>query len=233
MWMETCPYAASGSVLTPLFYGKNRFLNLLSLLVLCKHIKEEVMRNKRILLLVEIAIFGALGYVLDFVAFKMPQGGSVSLVMIPIVLMAFRRGVAAGVLTGLLVGLLQIVTGVISVTPLSFGFVVLQVILDYLVAYGVVGFAGSTRGRYLNGMKNRETGKMVSSVVMGVLIASALRYMVHVITGILFFAEFATGNVVIYSLGYNATYMIPVFLLAAIVCSALFVAAPKLVDSKA
>ncbi|TWT13459.1 energy-coupled thiamine transporter ThiT [Planomicrobium sp. CPCC 101079] len=191
------------------------------------------MRDKRVLLMMEIAIFGALGFVLDFVAFKMPQGGSVSLVMIPIVLMAFRRGVLAGVLTGLLVGLLQIVTGLISVTPLSFGFVVLQVILDYLVAYAVVGLAGATRGTYLDGYRNGRTGKMVTAIVAGVLFASFLRYVVHVITGVLFFGMFAEGNVLIYSIVYNATYMIPVFLLAAAVCSALFAAAPKLVDSKA
>lgn len=191
------------------------------------------MRNKRVLLMIEIAIFGALGFVLDFVAFKMPQGGSVSLVMIPIILMAFRRGVAAGVLTGLLVGLLQIVTGTISVTPLSFGFVILQVILDYLVAYGVVGLAGIMRGNYLNAQRGGKTGKMVSAIVAGVLIGSFLRYIAHVITGVLFFGMFAEGNVLIYSIVYNATYMIPVFVLAAIVCSALFAAAPKLVDSKA
>ncbi|PSL25982.1 thiamine transporter [Planomicrobium soli] len=191
------------------------------------------MRNKRVLLMMEIAIFGALGFVLDFVAFKMPQGGSVSLVMIPIVLMAFRRGVLAGVLTGLLVGLLQIVTGTISVTPLSFGFVVLQVILDYLVAYSVVGLAGITRRNYLDGHRNGRTGKMVTAIIAGVLFASLLRYVVHVITGVLFFGMYAEGNVLIYSAIYNATYMIPVFLLAAAVCSALFAAAPKLVDSKA
>ncbi|MFD1864575.1 energy-coupled thiamine transporter ThiT [Planococcus chinensis] len=191
------------------------------------------MRNKRVILMVEIAIFGALGFILDFVAFKMPQGGSVSLVMIPIVLMAFRRGVAAGVLTGLLVGLLQIVTGTISVTPLSFGYVVLQVILDYLLAYGVVGLAGIMRSRYLQAAEERRTGKMITAIVLGVLIGSVLRYITHVITGILFFGMFAEGNVLIYSAAYNATYMIPVFLLAAFVCSALFAAAPKLVDAKA
>ncbi|UJF27798.1 energy-coupled thiamine transporter ThiT [Planococcus sp. 107-1] len=190
------------------------------------------MRNLRVLLMVEIAIFGALGYVLDFVAFKMPQGGSVSLVMIPIVLMAFRRGMAAGILTGLLVGLLQIVTGVISVTPLSFGFVVMQVILDYLVAYGVVGFAGLLRGNYLKAHQQGKSGGMIAAVVIGVLIASLLRYLMHVVTGVLFFGMFAEGNVFVYSAVYNATYMIPVFLLAAAVCSALFTAAPKLVDAE-
>ena len=191
------------------------------------------MRNKKVLLMIEIAIFAALGFVLDLISFGMPQGGSVSLVMIPIVLIAFRRGIGAGVLTGLLVGLLQIVSGFISVTPLSFGFVVMQVLLDYLLAYAVVGLAGVMRAKYMQHAKNKETGKMVAAVIAGVLIASALRYLVHVITGILFFGMFAEGNVVIYSVMNNATYMIPVFLLAAFVCAALFAAAPKLVDAEA
>ncbi len=186
------------------------------------------MRNKRVLLMVEIAIFAALGFVLDFVAFRMPQGGSVSLVMIPIVLMAFRRGVAAGVVTGLLVGLLQIVTGFISVAPLSFGFVVMQVILDYLLAYGVVGLAGLMRGRYLEAVRAKKTGNVIIMVAFGVLIGSFLRYAIHVITGILFFGMFADGNVFIYSAAYNATYMIPVAIVAAIVCSLLFLTAPRL-----
>lgn len=191
------------------------------------------MRNKKVLLMMEIAIFAALGFVLDFISFRMPQGGSVSLVMIPIVLIAFRRGVGAGVLTGLLVGLLQIVSGFISVTPLSFGFVVMQVILDYLLAYGVVGLAGVMRAKYMQQAHAKQTGKMIAAVVAGVLIASVLRYLVHVITGVLFFGMFAEGNVVIYSVIYNATYMIPVFLLAAFVCAALFAAAPKLVSAEA
>ena len=186
------------------------------------------MRNKRVLLMVEIAIFAALGFVLDFVAFRMPQGASVSLVMIPIVLMAFRRGVAAGVVTGLLVGLLQIVTGFISVAPLSFGFVVMQVILDYLLAYGVVGLAGLMRGRYLEAVRAKKTGNVIIMVALGVLIGSFLRYAIHVITGILFFGMFADGNVFIYSAAYNATYMIPVAIVAAIVCSLLFLTAPRL-----
>lgn len=183
--------------------------------------------------MMEIAIFAALGFVLDFVSFRMPQGGSVSLVMIPIVLIAFRRGVGAGVLTGILVGLLQIVSGFISVAPLSFGFVVMQVLLDYLLAYGVVGLAGVMRTKYLQHAHAKQTGKMLAAIVAGVLIASVLRYLVHVITGILFFGMFAEGNVVIYSAIYNATYMIPVFLLAAFVCAALFAAAPRLVDAEA
>jgi len=189
------------------------------------------MRNQKVLLLVEIAIFAALGFVLDFVAFKMPQGGSVSLVMIPIVLMAFRRGALAGVLTGLLVGLLQIVSGLISVTPLSFNFVVMQVILDYLIAYGVVGFAGLLRSQYFKYAQQNNRGKLIVTIVSAVFIGSFLRYVIHVITGIFFFGMYAEdANVFMYSTIYNATYMIPVFLLSAFVCSLLFLAAPRLLE---
>ena len=187
------------------------------------------MRNKKVLVLVEIAIFAALAFVLDFIAFKMPQGGSVSLVMIPLVLMTFRRGIAAGITTGLLVGLLQILAGP-SVAPLSFGFVIMQVILDYLAAYAVVGFAGIMRGMYYQGLKAHKTGTMITAIVIGTLIGSGLRYIVHVITGYLFFGMYAEGNPLIYSIVYNATYMIPIFLLTAAVCSVLFITAPRLTD---
>ncbi|MET0785733.1 MAG: energy-coupled thiamine transporter ThiT, partial [Paenisporosarcina sp.] len=158
------------------------------------------MRNKRVLLLAEIAIFAALGFVLDFVAFKMPQGGSVSLVMIPIVLIAFRRGVIAGMLTGLLVGLLQIVSGLISVTPLSFNFVVMQVILDYLIAYAVVGFAGLLRKQFFSENSNTRM-KLTIIIVSAVFLGSFLRYIVHVITGIFFFGMYADEgqNLLLYS----------------------------------
>ena len=45
------------------------------------------MEKKRLLMLVEIAIFASIGLVLDKLTFSMPQGGSVSFVMLPIVLM--------------------------------------------------------------------------------------------------------------------------------------------------
>lgn len=190
------------------------------------------MRNKKLLLMLEIAIFGAVGYVLDFIAFSMPQGGSVSLVMIPIILMAFRRGLGVGLLTGLVVGLLQIVTGRYYVAPLSFGFAFTQVTLDYLVAFASIGFAGVMRSAYLKNMRNASKRNAIASIVAGALIGSFLRYIIHAIVGIWFFKEFATGNVYLYSFSYNATYMIPAFLLTAIVCSILFIAAPRLIDVK-
>ena len=56
---------------------------------------------------------------------------------------------------------------------------------------------------------------MVRAVVLGTFIAAFLRYLAHVASGILFFGEFAgEQNVILYSLIYNSTYMIPVFLVS-------------------
>ncbi len=190
------------------------------------------MRNQRVVLLVEIAIFAALGYVLDMIGFGMPQGGDVSFVLVPIILIAFRRGTVAGLITGFLVGLLQVATGRVSAAPLSFEIVILQVATDYFLAYMLAGFAGIFRGFFLEALNQQNKKRMGIAIVCGALLASFLRYLAHVFSGILFFKEFAEGNVILYSLGYNATYMIPVFILAAIICSTLFLKAPRLILPK-
>ncbi|MBD7946221.1 MULTISPECIES: energy-coupled thiamine transporter ThiT [Psychrobacillus] len=187
------------------------------------------MRNQRVVLLVEIAIFAALGYILDLIGFGMPQGGSVTFVLVPIILIAFRRGIVAGVVTGFLIGLLQVVTGRFYPAPLSFEIVVIQVGIDYFIAFMVAGLAGLLRPAYMKAFENQNKKKMAIAIVIGALIASFLRYLAHVLSGILFFGEFAEGeNVILYSLIYNSTYMIPVFLFAAFICAILFVKAPRL-----
>lgn len=188
------------------------------------------MKNQRVLLLVEIAIFAALGYVLDIIGFGMPQGGTVTFVLVPIILIAFRRGIVAGLVTGFLIGLLQVVTGRFYAAPLSFEIVIMQVAIDYFIAFIVAGFAGLLRPAYSKAYEQNDKMKMAMAIVLGTFIAAFLRYLAHVLSGILFFGEFAGDkNVIIYSLVYNSTYMIPVFLLAAFICVILFVKAPRLV----
>lgn len=188
------------------------------------------MKNQRVLLLVEIAIFAALGYVLDMIGFGMPQGGTVTFVLVPVILIALRRGVVAGIVTGFLIGLLQVVTGRFYAAPLSIEIVILQVAIDYFIAFMVAGFAGLLRSSFLKAYEMNNKTKMATAVIFGAFIAAFLRYLAHVLSGILFFGEFAGDqNVIIYSLIYNSTYMIPVFLLATFVCVILFLKAPRLV----
>jgi thiamine transporter len=57
----------------------------------------------------EMGVAVALSVVLGFVRlYTMPQGGSVSLEMLPVVFVAVRRGLVPGIATGVVYGLLQI-----------------------------------------------------------------------------------------------------------------------------
>ncbi|MFC4355708.1 energy-coupled thiamine transporter ThiT [Chryseomicrobium palamuruense] len=191
------------------------------------------MRNNRVILLVEIALLAALGYVLDLIGFSMPQGGSVTFVLVPVIIIAFRRGVVAGLITGLLIGVLQVVTGRFYAAPLSFEIVLIQVFMDYFLAFMVAGFAGIFRPTFIQAFEKANKKQMALAVIAGAAIASLLRYIVHVLSGIFFFGEFAGDqNVVLYSLIYNATYMSLVFVFATIICTVLFLKAPRLVLPK-
>lgn len=94
------------------------------------------MSKSRLTILSEIAIFSAISLVFDKVPlFTMPQGGSVSLVMLPILLIALRHGLTAGLLTGGIVGTIQLFYG-------GYFLNIFQVFLDYALSYAGIGFAG-------------------------------------------------------------------------------------------
>ncbi len=161
--------------------------------------------NKKLLVMVETAVMTALAVVLSlFAVFKMPQGGSVSLTMVPIFLIAFRRGPIAGISCGLLSGLIMQFMGEFY-HPLSF-------LLDYFVAYGVLGVAGFFR-RY---------GYV--GIVSGTVLGTLLRYICSLLSGAVLFADYAPEgqNPWIYSLGYNATYMVPELIICIVVMVVLY-----------
>lgn len=178
-------------------------------------------------MLVEIAIFAAIGLVLDQVSFKVwAQGGSVSLVMVPIMLIAFRWGLIPGMVTGLLIGIMQTMFGAYIIHWL-------QGTLDYGVAFTVVGLAAIVRGPVLEAAKDLNKKKMALYIILGTVLAGFLRYVAHTIGGAVFFAEYAGDqNAWVYSIIYNGTYMLPATILTAIVGVLLFTAAPQLMQRK-
>ena len=76
-------------------------------------------RRTKIIFMAEIAIFSAIGFVLDFLASLysgfFPFGGSVSLALIAIVVLSYRRGFGAGIVCGLIIGLLDLTDGFYTV----------------------------------------------------------------------------------------------------------------------
>ncbi|RHW34742.1 energy-coupled thiamine transporter ThiT [Lysinibacillus yapensis] len=185
------------------------------------------MNNKRLLMLVEIAIFAGIGVVLDKISFSLwAQGGSISFVMLPILIIAVRWGVIPGMITGLLIGVLQMLLG-------GYIFHWAQALLDYVVAFSVVGLAGVFRKQIIQAAQAVKKKTMVVYIVLGIVIGGLLRYAAHAIAGAVFFSEYAGDqNVWIYTIIYNGSYMIPAILLTAIVGAFIFTVAPRLVQTK-
>ncbi|MFC5591930.1 energy-coupled thiamine transporter ThiT [Sporosarcina soli] len=185
------------------------------------------MERQKLQLLLEVAILGAVSFVLDKIGFSLPQGGSITLSMLPIIVMAFRWGMVGGMLTGFVSGLLQLAMG-------GYVFNAIQAALDYFVAYTLVGVAAVTLGWLLYSKKTGQKGSMVTAIVIGTVIGGALRYLIHFIGGIVFFGSYAPEGqpVWIYSLVYNGSYMVPSIILSAVVASILFTSAPRLLDRK-
>lgn len=183
------------------------------------------MDKKRLLMMVEIAIFAALGLVLDQLSISMPQGGSASFVMLPILVMAIRWGLKGGLATGFLIGILQLV-----LAPKIYHWA--QGLLDYSVAFTVVGFAAIVSAPLLKSAYNNKK-QLVLWIGVAAFIGGALRYLAHTVAGAIFFAEYAGDqNPWIYSLGYNATYMVPAIVMTIVAACVIFVAAPKLLQPK-
>ncbi|MDY0406059.1 energy-coupled thiamine transporter ThiT [Virgibacillus sp. 179-BFC.A HS] len=174
------------------------------------------MNHKKTLFLIEVAIFAGLALALDmipFLQFKIwAQGGSISLAMIPIFIVSFRWGLKGGLLSGFLWGILQIPLGGYVLVPLQ-GFI------DYAVAFTVLGFAGVFAGKIKQAVKEGHSKAYFTYILMGVVLGSMLRFAAHFTAGIVFFSESLPDgwhNAWIYSLVYNASYMVP----SMIICTA-------------
>ena len=190
------------------------------------------MRNNRLLFMVEIAVFSALALIFDLLAnvvsFSLwPQGGSVSISMVPVFLMAYRWGVKGGLTTGMLLGLLQIISGTAYIMH------PIQGLLDYIVAYTVVGFAGIAF-RYAKDNKAKRNMKTSGVVLLGILFGSTLRFFAHFVAGMVFFGSGAAQgqSVVLFSLFYNLSYMLPSVIVSGMVMLLLFAAAPGVILRK-
>ena len=141
------------------------------------------------------AVCMALSNVLSMIKlFDMPQGGSVTPAsMLPLMLFAYVYGVGPGMAVGAVYGVMQFM---IEPHFLS----VPQMLLDYPIAFAMVGLAG-----LFSKNENRALG-----LSLGVVLGSLGRFVAAVLSGVVFFAEYAGDqNPWVYSIGYNGAYMLP------------------------
>ena len=161
--------------------------------------------SSNIKMLTESAIMIALATVLSILKIaEMPYGGSVTVASaMPIVIIAYRYGIKTGLFAGIVHASLQLVLGIsaLSYAP-TWQSAVAIILLDYIIAFTVIGLAGIFRSH----VKNQAL-----SLTSGAAFVCVLRYICHVISGATVWAGLSipTTAALSYSFIYNATYMIP------------------------
>lgn len=177
------------------------------------------MRDTKVKVLVEIALSVALSIVLGLWQIALPvniNGGSISLAMLPVIVVALRRGALAGAVAGGLYGSLDLILGKAYILHWA------QVLLDYPLPYLLLGLVvGLFSMLYLKRVADEKRGHAIAIAAGAITLGVLSRYVAHVLSGAIFFAEYAEGlNPWVYSLVYNVTYMLPSFivcLLAALI----------------
>jgi len=167
--------------------------------------KNSMSTKNKVLMLTESAVMIAFATVLSIVKIvDMPYGGSVTACsMLPLLIIAYRYGTRWGLLTSFTYGVIQMFLGMDNLSyATSFWAAIAIILLDYFVAFVVLGLGGIFRKI----TKTQGQALCVASVVTGFL-----RYLCHTISGCTVWAGMAlpTKDALIYSLSYNLTYMLP------------------------
>jgi thiamine transporter len=163
------------------------------------------MKRTNTLTLVECALMIAMSVVLClFPIYKFPQGGSVTLAsMAPLILVSTRHGIKWGLVAAFVYSLLQMILppGFYPPPAMTFFAFAGVILLDYIVAFTVLGLAALIGKPF----KNKVLGAAVGTVVVTVL-----RLVCHFLSGILIWSSYAPEGtpVWLYSLTYNGTYML-------------------------
>ena len=183
----------------------------------------------RIRALCEGAILLALAIVLNMLSkslfANLPQGGSISLAMFPLLLIAHRWGWGSGLLAGFCYGLLDMLLD----GGYAWGWQ--SILLDYLVAYTALGLGGFFKGK-------------AWGIFPCVAIGSLGRFAVHYFSGVTLYKIIEpTGiegleglgvftNPHVYSIVYNGVYMLPNMLIAMVIAALLYVPMKKFFAGK-
>ena len=179
--------------------------------VSCSEFKKETTKA-----ISEDAILIAAAFVLNLIKFfAMPSGGSVNLQMLPLFIIALRRGpLHSFVACGLVYGLL---------TCLTDGWYFASFPFDYVIAFGSVAILGFFRkiimNRDINDTKSMVLGEIF--LVLGVLLATTLRFIAGTLSGILIW-----NTELVPSMAYNAPY---VYVSGALALAVLMIVYPTLI----
>ena len=176
--------------------------------------KTKLNSTKR---LVISAVFIAVSIVLnELTPMKLPFGGSVTFFsLVPLALLGWTYGAGWGLACGAVTGILNMIVGGLSNFSYVSGIVAYLVLIfaDYFVAFAVLGLSGI----FKNKLKNDTV-----AFAFGAGLACVLRFICHFISGVTIWGDYTNGFIGawIYSLTYNASYMLPELIITIIGCCA-------------
>lgn len=158
------------------------------------------------------ALLVSMASVLAFVSKLIPvpwlQGGNITLASaVPVILTSVLFGVKWGTISSVIFAVLQMIMGFYPPPTHTFTSFAVVIMLDYIFAFGAYGLADLF-------YKKEKTYTLVISGIAVVF----LRYICHIISGILIWGVYAEGyGIAAYSVIYNGTYMIPEIIITAAV----------------
>ncbi len=176
-------------------------------------------------ILTESALLIALGIILAQIKiYQFPQGGSVTAAsMVPFMIISFRRGAGWGLRCGFINAIFQMLLGGVYPTPAGTALaMVLQLLFDYILPFSLLGLAE---------LFARLAGKnKTAAYIFGGLMVCLLRFCCHFISGFVVWGSITQDGIsaVIYSLSYNAGYMIPETIVSLAALGLLYRSAPEL-----
>ena len=168
--------------------------------------------------LVESAVMIAIGTVLSMFEFKGPWalgGGITFCSMLPLVLISWRHGCRWGVFAAFVHSLLQMILGISNVQyATNMWTAVLIILFDYVIAYSVIGLSAMFKKR----MENQRV-----ALVLGIMVTFLLRLAYHYISGVAVWEVLWPNELgwaaPIWSISYNASYMVPEIIITGIVAA--------------
>ena len=155
-------------------------------------------------------VYGAVAIALSFALsyarlFRMPQGGSITFAsVLPLIIYSMMFGTRRGILVSLIYGTLQALQDPYILHPMQF-------LLDYPLAYGLVGVSGFFAEKKF--FKNKH----IINFLLGGIVAVCLRYACHVCSGVFAFADYffwdeelmsTYSTAAAYSLAYNSSVFV-------------------------
>ena len=158
-----------------------------------KQSTSSILRTKKV---VYGGICVSISFILSYIRIvHLPQGGSITLAsMFPLVFYSMIFGPISGIVAGIAYGILQFIQDMWVVN-------IAQLLMDYPLAFGCIGLAGLAPAA----IKNTSVRTSIA-----IVIAFVGRGFMHVVSGAIFFADYAPEGMspLVYSLGYNGTYVL-------------------------